>query len=405
MRTSNTIAACLLCLISGTILGFLLTNSVYKKYRLNELRMVISTIDGNFVDDININSIYTKAAKAIAKNSDIYGEYFTKEEWKRYEEDLEGKYVGIGLILQKNKDDNFINIVSVIENSPAYIEGILSSDKIIKLLNRNVQELTVDEAVSLIKNHPHEEIDITIKRDEKLIEKKITKGTVTIIPVYTGIIDKKVGYVRITSFANLKNNADKKINELLDKGAESLVIDLRYNLGGILTESTWLTDLFLDNKEILTVEPKQKDQNKVYMAKKDDTRLEKIPIAILINSNSASASEIFAGAIKDNNRGKIIGTRSYGKGLVQSTYRLPTGDRLKVTTSRYKTPSGRHIQKIGGNEDYGIIPDILVEIPKDDEEKLALFLRNITRGNHNEIEVPDFDLQLKKAVEVFIETK
>lgn len=313
----------------------------------------------------------------VAGLKDPYSEYLTKEEYDLLAESTAGKFFGIGVFIS-NQSDNLITVISPIKDSPADKAGIQAGDKIIKINNKEYAANDINEAMQAMRGEKGSEVKITILRpltgktkDFNIIRDEIKEET---------IIPKNldgIGYIGITQFSEDTSKDFKKELELLKKqGINSLIIDLRGNPGGIVDTAAEVADELVP--EGMIVYAKNKEHEKVFEFKSDKNFTD-LPLAVLINQGSASASEILAGAIRDYKRGVIIGQKSFGKGIVQSAIRFPRGDGIKLTTSEYFSPKGINIHK------KGIVPDIEVELSKD--------VKGIG------IEHLDEDAQLQKAIE------
>lgn len=345
-------------------------------------------IDENFLFDYDEKQLYDGSLKGMFENlGDPYTAYYTKDEFDKLMEDVNGKYAGIGVAVQASKE-GYIKAISVFDESPAKKAGIKVGDFITKVDDVSYSAEQLEEAVSKIRGNVGEKVKITVlrKNDEgKAEEKDITveRADVKVDTVESKIVEKdgkKIAYIKVKQFEDVtKEEFAKELKAVKDAGAEGIVMDLRNNPGGNLDVCLAIADTFLDEGVIVsTVDKKGKK-----IVEKSDKEMDKTPMTVLINENSASASEILAGAFKDRKRAKIVGTTSFGKGIVQKLFPLDDGSGVKITISEYFTPNKTKIHKIG------VKPDIEVENKNEDK---AL-----------DIEKLDEDDQYNKALETLLE--
>ncbi len=290
--------------------------------------------------------------------NDPYSVYFNPKEFKSFMELNKGSYGGLGIAISPSKEGN-ITVLSTFEDTPASKADIKPDDEIIKVNGTRYKAKDIDIAIGKMKGKPGTDVTITILRKGKTFDVKLTRANIVLKSVKSRILDKKdkIGYLQITSFDNkVYKEFTQNLNGLLDKDVKGLVIDLRNNPGGSLSEVVKVADRILGEQVIVST--KDRAGNKEVM--KSDAKKLNIPYVVLVNGYSASASEILTGAIKDSKSGKIIGTKTYGKGLVQSVLPLTYyGGGIKVTIAQYFTPNGSYINE------KGIEPDIKVELSKD----------------------------------------
>lgn len=331
------------------------------KELISEMDSLKGLLDKNFLFDYKDEDLYNGALKGMFANlGDPYTSYYPKEEFSKLMENLDGRYKGIGVTVSPSKE-GLIKVVQVFENSPAKEAGMKTGD-FIKSVEGNVFDATqLDKAVALIRGEPGTKVKIEVLRvsDDKpegeLIPMLVERRDVTVDTVYTktlNISGKKIGYLRLSAFDDITwDDFKEKYSKLKNSDIEGMVLDLRNNPGGALDVCLDIADTFLDEGVIVTTE----DKNGNVITEKSDSNKDDIPMTVLINENSASASEILAGAFKDRGRAKIVGTKSFGKGIVQKLFPLENGAGAKITISEYKTPNGNKINKIG------VKPDIEVE--------------------------------------------
>jgi carboxyl-terminal processing protease len=317
----------------------------------DKIGQIINFIDQEYVDTVAKNKLIDKAIGAILEDLDPHTYYISAEELAAYTEPLEGNFDGIGVefLIQ----DDTVRVISAIEGGPSEELGIQAGDKIIAVEGENIAgvEIGNDDVIKLLKGPSGTEVNVTILRGEKEIPFAITRGTIPIYSVVTSqMLDPTIGFIKVSRFArNTYEEFMEHMAELEEQGMEEVIIDLRGNGGGFLNAAVQLSEEFLQKDQLIVYTEGKSSPKKSYFASKRG-KYSQMPMAVLINQGSASASEIFAGAIQDNDRGTIIGRRSFGKGLVQEHLNLPDNSALRLTVARYYTPTGRSIQKPYGSE-------------------------------------------------------
>jgi carboxyl-terminal processing protease len=350
---------------------------------LEPLVEVIKTVDKRYIGDVEINRLVTGAIKgAIDSLNDPYSAYFTAEEFKNFMISIQGSFEGIGISVTMD-DDGLVRVISPIEDTPGHKAGILPDDKIIQINDIPVKGLTLDEAVSLMRGPKGTKVTLHIKREgiDNILTFEIIRDSIELKTVRHRIIGDDIGYIRITSFdENTSKEFKKSLNELNSKKVRGLILDLRNNPGGLLNECVKVADELIGENLIVYTEDKSGNRTSEYRSGRNKIN---IPLVILINKYSASASEIVAGAVQDTKSGVLVGTKTFGKGSVQEPTVFKDGSGLKLTIAKYYLPSGRSIDGIG------VEPDIVVELPK------GVDIFNVSEEQ---------DTQLQKAIEV-IKTK
>ena len=324
---------------TGTLAKMLTIDSVIEKYALEDA-------DQSDIAD----GIYKGMMSAIG---DDYAEYYTKEEYQSMKESTEGSYDGIGALLTQDAETNEITIVQVYEGSPAEKAGLLAGDKLIAADEYRYVDLDLSTFVSHVKGKAGTTVNITYERDGKENIVEIERATVEVPSVEGQMLQDGIGYVQISSFDGVTPaQFESTMEDLKDQGMTSVIIDLRSNLGGLVDASVQMLDYILpEGTVVYTID---KNGKKVEYTSDAEHYLD-MPIVVLVNGYTASAAEIFTGAIRDFSYGTIIGTQTYGKGIVQRTFPLSDGSALKLTVSKYYTPNGECIHKTG------ITPDIELE--------------------------------------------
>lgn len=311
-------------------------------------------IKNNYVDRVDNEKLIFDAMKGMVGNLDPHSQYLDKEDKDFLINNINGEFAGIGIEYQKV--DKGIKVISPLEGTPADKAGIKSGDFIFKINDRSINTFkSVEEALKLLKGKAGEEVTLSALRDNKEIKFNLIKEIIKVQSTKSKIISNDFGYIRISAFQkDTSIEVHKALSEMLkERKIEGLILDLRGNPGGLLDEAIKVSDLFLD--EVVVVFTKDRtNKSKLYRAKYGQI-IKGIPIVVLVNNGSASASEIVAGALQDNKRAIIIGSKTFGKGSVQTIIEFDDGNAMKLTTSRYYTPNGDSIQA------KGIIPDIEID--------------------------------------------
>ena len=323
---------------------------------------IFDRVRSQYVDNVTDEELIEKAIDGMLTGLDPHSGYMDEEVWEEMQMDTQGKFGGLGIEI--TMEEGFVKVISPIEDTPAYKAGVLAGDFIIQIDDAPVFGLTLSEAVDLMRGEKGDPITITISREGvEPFEVNIIRDIIKIQSVKYEIFDN-VGYLRITSFTEQTESGlikyIKKIKEELDNKQIGFILDLRSNPGGLLKQSIKVSDIFLEQGEIVSTRGRNKEDILRYRAKKGD-HINGQPLIVLINGGSASASEIVAGALQDHKRAIIVGTKSFGKGSVQTIIpfkksgnnKSTTG--IRLTTARYYTPSGESIQG------KGIMPDIIIE--------------------------------------------
>ncbi|MFN3487089.1 MAG: S41 family peptidase, partial [Planctomycetota bacterium] len=291
-----------------------------------------------------------------------------------------------------------------VEGTPAFEADVLPGDQIREVDGAPVKGLALMDVVRRIKGEPGTPVTLTLYRaGREPFEVKLVRRIIVVRAVKARMLEGGLGYIRISDFTEkMVEQFDEEVKKLLDQGARALVVDVRFNPGGLLNECVELADRFLDEGVIVTTRGRTLEDERTLRAEKGDT-LPPLPLAVLVNEGSASASEIFAGAMKDHRRGVLVGARTFGKGSVQTPFELPGGGALKLTTARYFTPAGISVHRENGRKDYGIEPDYLIEMTLEEYDALKKrwVEERIAKGPSRPKEGPDVpDHQLEAALEV-----
>ncbi|MBQ9814547.1 MAG: S41 family peptidase [Lachnospiraceae bacterium] len=320
----------------------------------DKIDTLLSYLNSYYLWDLDDETIETALAKGLMDGiGDKYAEYYTPEEFEDLMEGMTGEYAGIGVSITMN-DNNEVEVYKVFKGSPAEEAGIHPKDIIIEAAG--ITDFTdLDAVVAEVRGEPGTTVDIKVRRDGELISMTVERRQISMETVEYRMLDNHIGYIMISEFDSVTvGQFNQAIDDLTAQGMTSVVMDLRDNPGGSLDAVVAMCDRVLPAGVIVSTEDKQ---GGIQTENSDDANQLNIPIALLINGNSASASEVFVGAIQDYGKGVVVGEQSFGKGIVQSIFQLSDGSGLKFTTENYYTPSGRSIQ------DVGITPDIQVSIP------------------------------------------
>lgn len=346
-----------------------------------KLSSIEQIVDKDYLGEIDENKIFDETIKGYVEGlNDEYSQYFTKEELDKYKTDnIEGQFVGIGVYIIQDTEKNAIRVLAPIKGSPAEKAGILAGDYIVKVDDQAYTGEQITEATNKMKGKEGTKVKIQIIRDEKNLDFEVERANVCVNPVEADIYEENIGYLKISSFdQGSGSEVTKKVEELKEKNIKSLIIDLRNNGGGIVDEAIEIADLFTNKDSTLLITKDKHGNENISKAKKD--KVIEVPIIVLTNENTASASEILAGALKDNNVAKIVGTTTFGKGVIQELLTMKDGTGLKLTTNEYYTPNRNKINKVG------IEPDEKIELPEEYKNILSI--------------PKEVDTQLNKAIEL-----
>ena len=344
------------------------------------LKNIKSILKKYYLNDIDEDKAIDGAIEGyVSSLGDQYTEYIPKDEMEDYTQNLMGNYVGIGIYMSQNTKDNTIVVLTPIKYSPAEEAGILPGDIIKKINDVEYTGENMTAAANNIKGAEGTKVKLEIQRGQEIKTFEITRKKITTNPVIAEKLDNNIGYLEVTSFdENTAENFKSKYEELKSQGIDSLIIDLRNNGGGLVEEALKIADYIVPKGKELLVTVDKDGKEKVEKSKEDV--LIDMPIVVLVNKNSASSSEILAGALKDLNEATIVGTTTYGKGVIQQFLTLRDGSGLKVTVEEYYTPNRTKINGVG------IEPNEKIELPE-------------TITNPLTVERKD-DTQLQKAIEL-----
>ncbi len=385
--------AATLILIEGVMFfGRLLGGAREKEKQVNltneQVQEKLTEIEGlmnnYYLDELDEEQIETWLYKgAVAGLGDPYAAYYTEEEYQSLRDSTNGSYCGIGVEISQNMNTGIVTVVRVFEDGPAMEAGLLPGDILYKVGDTEVTGMDLTMVVSLIKGEENTQVTVSVVRDGEAdyLELSVERRTIEIQTVGSAMLEDQIGYISITSFDDVTTaQFNKALDELEAQGIKGLVVDLRDNGGGLVSSVCAILDRLLPEGLIVYTEDKYGNREE---ETSDAEHYFDKPLAVLVNGNSASASEIFAGAVKDYGIGTLVGTKTFGKGIVQKIYPLHDGTAVKLTVSKYYTPKGNNIHEIG------IEPDVEVELYEELKKEVLVPLEE--------------DNQLQKAIEVLKE--
>ena len=333
--------------------------TIYQKIDL--FSEVLDKINKEYVEDINQSDVMDAAINGVLQSLDPYSAYMSPDSFRDMQTETSGQFGGLGI--EVSMEAGVVKVISPIDGSPAYEAGLKAGDYIVKINNEQVQGKTLSEAVEIMRGPVGSNIQITVRRigERKAIIFNIKREIIKIQSVKFKIIDKNIGYIRLTAFnENSSSQVKKKINDLKKNDEiKGYILDLRNNPGGLLSQAIKISDFFLTDGEIVSTRSRKQNENRKWFAKSGDI-INGQTLIVLINGGSASASEIVAGALKDHKRAILIGENSFGKGSVQSIIPLNNKGAIRLTISKYYLPSGKSISEVG------VSPDIVINENSDE---------------------------------------
>lgn len=327
--------------------------------KLNTLGMYV---DEYFLDDLDREKLTSSIYKGFfAGLGDKYAQYYTEEEYAAMVDSSQGVFCGIGIEYYDNEEAGTMDVLRVIEDGPAQKAGIRQGDKIVKVDGKSVSGKESAEVKASLKGKEGTKVNLTVLRDESTMEFSVKREKIVEKTVNSKMYAGKIGYVQVTEFDKVTvKQFTKAIDKLEEKGAKGIIIDLRNNGGGLLDVAVEMADRILSKGLVVYSEDKYGEKREYYA---EDEKSVNIPVAILVNGSTASASEVFSGALEDYGKAVLVGEKTFGKGIVQGVFELSDGSAIKMTTEKYYTPKGRDIHKIG------LTPSIEIELS---EKKVML---------------------------------
>ena len=389
MKLFNKHRSSFLLLLIGLGLGMLISgqgqvSAVPKEdyESLETFTNILAIVRKNYVDEVQTKDLINGAITGMLNGMDPHSAYLTPELYKELQMDTQGRFGGLGIEITVR--NGVLTVVSPIEDTPAFRAGIKSGDQILKIEGEFTKDMSLMQAVKKMRGPKGSKLNLSVKREgvTDLLDFSIVRDTIRVQSVRSRLLEEGYVYVRLAQF---QERSDRDLQRALEKlasekaGIRGLVLDLRNNPGGLLTQAVRVADLFLESGMIVYTEGRLENQKQKYFARKEGSWTE-FPIVVLVNGGSASASEIVAGALQDHKRAVILGTKTFGKGSVQTILPLDDNSALRLTTARYYTPKGRSIQATG------IVPDIVMEsVPLQEskaEEKRRLGVREENLPGH-----------------------
>ena len=354
---------------------------------------VYKKIKDQYVDDVDDNTLFNYAIEGMVSKLDPYSDYLSKDDFSELKVGTTGRFGGIGIEI--TMEDGFVKIITPIDDTPAQKAGLKAGDLVIEVQDVSLKDKSLNDAVKLMRGEPGTKVKVKVLREKanQPIDFELTRQIIVSKGIKTQIFNGEIGYLRLSSFqSNSTTNVRDAIYKLrkdTGKMMTALILDLRNNPGGVLGAAVGISDLFLESGKIVYTKGRTNNSDLEYFANSEDI-LEGLPLYVLINRGSASASEIVAGALQDHQRATIYGEKSFGKASVQSIQEMIDGSALKLTTARYYTPNDRHIH------DNGIEPDVKVEFEEIDKPN-SLLPDPYNKDNQIIAVIEDIENKISKA--------
>ncbi|MBS0264788.1 MAG: S41 family peptidase [Planctomycetes bacterium] len=381
-------------------------------------------IDRNYVKDVDRRKLIEAALRGMMDELDPYSNYISPEEQQRFTEQIEQEFTGVGIQVQSDPQSRRLTVTAPLPGTPAYKAGIQAGDKIMEINGKSAEKMTINDAVKILRGKEGEEVTIGVIHEGKSQIERLTMARAKIAnPTVLGDIhntdgtwnymldpEKKIGYIRLTAFSrNTAADLKKVLGDLTTAGVKGLILDLRFNPGGLLNSAVDVCDLFLEEGKIVSTKGRNTEERPQF-ARRRPGKFKDVPLAILVNKYSASASEIVSAALQDHKRAVVVGERTWGKGSVQNVIKLEEGkSQLKLTTASYHRPSGKNIHRFPDakeSDEWGVLPNenYLVPFNPAEFENYIEYRRQRDVANKEGPPKSEFiDRQLAKAVEYLSE--
>jgi carboxyl-terminal processing protease len=369
--------AALILLLTGIVIGQGMVQAKPDTYEeLKSFTQALELVKRNYVENPDSKELIQGAIRGMVSSLDPHSSYMNERSFKEMNLDIKGEFQGVGIQIGiKNQQ---LTIIAPIDDTPGFRAGLAAGDKIMKINDEWTKDMSIEQAVDKMRGPKNTQVRLLIYREgwDKPKEFKITRDVIKVMSVKSEMLDKEIGYIKIIQFqGQTSEELEKALKNLEAKGIKKLVLDLRNDPGGLLDASVDVSGKFLPRDSLVVyIQGRQKSDRKDFLTGESDTPRD-LPMVVLVNTGSASASEIVAGALQDSKRAVIVGTQTFGKGSVQTVFPLEGGGGIRLTTAKYYTPSGRSIQNVG------ITPDIEVKLPmvKDVKEGSADSLHMVVR--------------------------
>jgi carboxyl-terminal processing protease len=380
--------------------------SVDKTYE--QLKLLVDILDyitENYVEDVKSKDLIYGAARGMVKTLDPFSQFMSPDLHREIKTDTEGQFGGLGIRIGMR--DDWLTVVTPLPGTPAFREGVHPQDRIIKIEGETTKGITLIEAVKKLRGKPGSKVNITVARKKGAKDSEewttkdlaITREVIKIQSVLSRMLEKKVGYIKINEFsAHTAPDTRDALIKLKKAGANSVVLDLRNNPGGLLTAAVDVSSFFLDDSKLIVYTQGRHPENRQDFRAGSKARYANLPMVVLVNGGSASGSEIVAGALQDHRRAVILGASTYGKASVQSVIPLSDGSGLRLTVAKYYTPSGRSIQRDEKKKTGGIMPDIAIDVSHETEIKLQIQAEQVYEKGKDSKSVVKNEEQIKDQV-------
>ncbi len=411
-RLNKAVAWAAVLFFMGTLFPYAYAAADTSLKKLRTLVDVLEFVKENYVEQTDTDQLISGAIKGVVEELDDFSAYLDPKDYKELKNETKGEFGGLGMRLQKV--DGFITVMTPMPGTPAFKAGIMPQDRILFVDDKDVSEMKLDEAVALMRGKAGTKVKLTLSRKndkgeyEKLPDVTLKRAIIVPEVVYSRMLPNHVGYIYLVDFSGHSTEAVvKALADLQKQGMTSLVLDLRFNPGGLLTGAVDIAKLFLPAGEMIVYTQGRKEEYYQEFKTSGTPLYPDLPLAVLINQGSASASEIVSGALQDNHRAVIVGQRSFGKASVQQVLPLSGGAGLRLTIAKYYTPSGRLIQRNYRDktkaDEGGIFPDVEVYFTPEEESKVFLQYNDIIYTLGKQPKLPQFDVKdpvLDQAVEL-----